>query len=134
MVSVPASAGPHATALKAQLVAAGLSVGYGRAPASASAPYVVLYPDSGTPEGTLGDRFCDLLMDFQVTAVGRMPEEAMYQADKARIALLGSVPTVTGRTVQPLWQRDSQPVLRDDDVTPPLFYATAQYQLRSEPA
>jgi hypothetical protein len=60
---------------------------------SAFKAYTVLWPDAGTPGGSLGDRL-----------------------------------------VWPLWEVSSQYAQRDDDETPPVFYATAVYQMRSGPA
>lgn len=95
----------------------------------------VIYGSPGQPSGPLGDRFADLQLDFQVTAVGTGPEQAQYIADAVRTALLAvPPPAVTGRAVWPLWQTASQPVARDDTVQPPLWIATAQYAIKSNPA
>lgn len=95
---------------------------------------VVVHGTPGQSSGSLGDRFADLLLDFQVTAVGTGPEQALAYADAARVALLGTPPAVAGRAVWPLWQTGSQPVQRDDTVQPPLWIATAQYAIKSTPA
>jgi hypothetical protein len=96
--------------------------------------YTVLWPDLGNPSGSLGDRHADLLLEFQVTAVGQTAVQALWMQSAARGVLLGQLPVVTGRQVWPLWQVGSQPVLRDDDETPAVFYATAQYQMKTSPA
>lgn len=100
-----------------------------------AAPYAVLYPDPGWPEGTLGDRWRWLLLGFQVTGVGATRRQAQWVADWARGVLLTQQPVVPGRVVHPLWQQEgSPPIDRDDDVSPPLFYAPVLYQMRSVPA
>lgn len=136
-MTAPAPVLPHITGVRdlldAQLPAAisvGIASGIGLNP-----PYVVLYSDPGTPEGTLGDRYRDLLVEFQVTCVGSGPEQALDVAGKVRAVLLTQQPAISGRTVQPLWQEPSgEPVRRDDDVSPPLFYLPLIFQMRTEPA
>jgi len=86
------------------------------------------------PSGPLGDRFADLTITVQVTAVGVGSEQATAYADAARAAVLTSPIAVTGRVVLPPWQLADQPVLRDDTVQPPLWIATAQYSIKSNPA
>lgn len=125
---------PHVRALQQILTATGLAVGIGVAPDNTAAPYVVLYADPGMLEGSVGNPNETLLVTFQISAVGVGGEQALQQADRARAALLAGPPTVPGRSVQPLWLLDSQPVRRDDQVQPPLFVATAQYRMRSDPA
>jgi hypothetical protein len=137
-VTTPAALLPHTLALQALLAAqlpAGFGVHVGSSPKSAAAPFVVLYPDPGTPEGTLGDRHRDLLIEVQATCVGTGPEQAQRVADLVRGVLLTQTPTVAGRTVQPLWQVPTGERVRPDfDLTPPLFYLPVIFQLRSEPS
>lgn len=136
-MTAPAAVRAHVDGLLTLLAAQATGVGVyrGEAPAGAALPYVVLYTDPGTPEGSLGDRHRDLLIEFQATAVGRTSEQAEWAADKVRGVLLTQQPTVTGRVVQPLWQAASGPrVQRDDDLTPPVFYLPVIYQMRTEPA
>jgi hypothetical protein len=95
----------------------------------------VIYGSPGQSSGSLGDRFADLQIDFQVTAVGKGPEQALYIADACKAALLATPPpAVAGRSVWPLWQTAAQPVQRDDTVQPALWIATAQYVIKSTPA
>lgn len=95
---------------------------------------VVVHSAPGTPSGPLGDRFADLTITVQLTAVGTGPEQALAYADAAAAALLGTIPMVPGRWVWPPWFLGSQPVVRDDTVNPPLYVATAQYAIKSNPA
>jgi hypothetical protein len=131
-VTVPADSRPHVDAVLALLADAGLAVYDAEAPAAPPVKYAVVYADPGTPGGALGDRHRHLLIEFQVTAVGRSRVQAAWVADKARAALLTGTPTVAGRVVQPLWQVGSPPpVQRDDDVQPPVYYQPISYQMRS---
>lgn len=132
-MTAPAPVRPHATAVLMVLASGGLSAYDGEGPAvRPPAGYVVLYFDAGTPDGTLGDRHKDLLVEFQVTAIGVTPEQCRWAADKARTVLLTSIPVVAGRLVHPLWQVGSPPPMRrDDDVQPPLHVLPVSYQLRS---
>lgn len=95
----------------------------------------IIHGTPGQPSGSLGDRFADLELEFQVTAVGEGPEQALAIADVVRVALLATPPpSVAGRAVWPLWQTAAQPVQRDDTIQPPLWIATAQYVIKSNPA
>jgi hypothetical protein len=95
---------------------------------------VVIHGSPGDLSGSLGDRFSDIVIPIQLTAVGEGPEQVSAYADAARSALLGASLTVTGRKIWPAWPGASQPVLRDDTVQPPLWIATAQYAIKSTPA
>jgi hypothetical protein len=136
--TVPAAVLPHFTALQvlldAQLPAA-VGVHVGGAPGSAVPPYVVLYPREIIWEGSLGDRYRDLLLEFQASIVGTGPEQVLDVAGKVPVVLLTQLPTITGRTVQPLWKEPSGEALRrDDDVNPPLFFLPLVFQMRTEPS
>lgn len=136
-MTAPAGVLDHAVAvqtlLDAQLPAA-VGVGLGSA-VGLTAPYAVIYPDPGTPEGSIGDRYEDLLVEFQVTCVGTGPQQAMDVVGRVRAILLGQLPTITGRFVQPLWQEPTgERLRRDDDVSPPLYYLPLIFQMRTEPA
>lgn len=136
-MTAPAGARTHVDGLLALLrtqLGANVGVDWGNRATGRQPPCLVLYPDPGTPEGSLGDRHRDLLLEFQLTAIGTTAEQAAWVGDAARAVLLTMQPTVTGRIVQPLWQVDGQPVQRDNDVTPPLYFQVAVYQMRTEPS
>lgn len=95
---------------------------------------VIVHGSPGTPSGPLGDRYADITVPIQLTAVGNGPEQATAYADAARAALLMADLTVPGRAVWHPWQTGEQPVNRDDTVKPPLWIATAQYAIKSNPA
>ncbi|MBG0828554.1 hypothetical protein HS041_12320 [Planomonospora sp. ID67723] len=106
-----------------------------QAATGAEPAYAVVYPNSGMKSAFHRDLLnagpTDLL--YQVTCVGSTPEQAAWMADKMTAALLGSVPTVSGRRVWPAIQQGSQPVRRDDE-SEVLFIATSQWLTRSDPA
>lgn len=138
-MTAPASAEPHIRAVQAVLEAAlqalptPIHAYIGVRPA-ADSTCVVIHGSTGDPSGSLGDRFADLTVPIQLTAVGTGPEQAVAYADVARTALLTALLTVTGRVVWPAWPTASQLVQRDDTVQPPLWIATAQYSIKSTPA
>jgi hypothetical protein len=137
-LTIPAGQ-PHTAAAVATLEAAGLTVGNGSGndPATGALyarPYVVVYGDLGALDGPLGDRFADLSQTLTVHGVGNGPEQAQWVADKARAALLTTPVTVAGRSTLYVSHTTSQPVQRDDDVQPPLFYEVDQYTLSTTPA
>lgn len=139
MTSTPAASEPHIRAvvdlLNTALAALPTPIkAYNGNRPDADGTCVVVHGSAGAPSGPLGDRFADVEIGFQITAVATGPEQALAYADAARAALLGTSPAVAGRAVWPLWQTGEQPVSRDESVIPPLWIATAQYQIKSNPA
>jgi hypothetical protein len=127
----------HVDAVKAALVAEALTVYLGGAPPGTTptdtTPYVVLYPDPGhAVTASLADDRTGFQAVFQLTCVGLTAEQALNVSDRARAALTDA-PTVAGRASWRPEQLDGQPVKRDDDITPPVFYAISRYRLRSIP-
>ena len=127
---------PHVDAVTAALTAQPnpLTVSLGAAPPGVLPPYCVLYPDPGqSVPASLGDPVGYFTGTLQVTCVGETAEQALSVSDRVRARL--SMPLiVAGRSGWRPEELASQPVRRDDDVTPPLFYATAQFRLRSTPS
>lgn len=127
---------PHALAVIAALEADGLTVGDHIAPGDSDPPYHVLYMlPGGELDGPMTAPEADADFRFQITTVGRLPDEARWHADRAAAALESEPVTVAGRFVcriRPI--EASNGVRRDDDVTPPLFYVVARYGARSFPA
>jgi hypothetical protein len=138
-MTAPASAEPHIRAVQAvleaalQLLPTPIHAKIGQRD-DAEKTVVVIHGSPGDPSGSLGDRFADITIPIQLTAVGEGPEQASAYADAARSALLTASLSVAGRAVWPAWQTGSQPVLRDDTVQPALWIATAQYEIKSTPA
>lgn len=124
---------PHVDAVTAALVAGGLTVGDGGAPASipATGIYAALYFDPGQSiSESLADQRTDFALSFQVTCVGPTPEKCRWAAQRARMALHAPL-TVAGRTARRPEELGGPPIQRDDDVSPPLYYLPVQYRLQS---
>lgn len=130
---------PHALAVITRLETVtldgtALRVGDAVAPKSSTgavvAPCAVLYGrQSGILTSSIGEVDTDGVIRFQVTAVGRTAAEARVVADKTRAALTAPDLTVAGRWVEVRSDSASSTVNRDDDIRPPLFYATTLYRL-----
>lgn len=95
-------------------------------------PYVVVYPmpDART-DGSLVDPHQIAVYTFQLTSVALTREQAQWMQHKARVSLLGWTPTVAGIGATPLQLDDpgGGGVTRDDDVSPPQFYAVDRYRM-----
>lgn len=123
----------HRDAVVAALEAESLTVGLGVAPDPLpdSAMYAVVHmaPGRSVPE-SLADVRSDFDGLMQITAVGPDQERCLWVADKIRTAL--SVPlAVAGRTGFRPEELGGPPAVRDDDVSPPLWFAPIQYMIRS---
>lgn len=137
MTTIPKSR-PLTNALLTALRSAWSAVGDGRADDDNGQPlplpYAVLYPaGTGLLTGPVGDQHADADSVVQLTCVGSTREQTEALADKLRPVLLGPL-TVTGRRVMQSWLETSQPIRRDDDLTPPLFVATEQVRYLTTPA
>lgn len=86
-------------------------------------PYGVLYVGTTLMQGTLVNPKEDGLHRVQVTSVGRTRESTEWLRDRVRPVLLNM--TLEGDGVACVWTElvNSQPVIRDDDVTPAVFFA-----------
>lgn len=110
----------------------------GQVPGDATYPYVVLYPDPGMVSAPAADgAFTDVVLKFQITAVGITRSEALGAARFARDALIGIELPVAGRSNWPIEQDLAVPVTRDDTArsadNAPVFMAVAQYSFLSVP-
>lgn len=124
----------HVDAVLAVHASAGLDAHLGGAPAGLSPPYCVLYPEPGMPErASLADDRVNFQTVVQITCVGATAEQALNYADRSAAAMSPPL-AVAGRTAWRPEHLDGQPVQRDDDVVPPVFYAVARYRLRSTPS
>ena len=96
---------------------------------------VVLYPDPGADESSSLIPWQDVVVYIPLHAVGTGPEQALGVMDRVRSILTGAKPSVSGRSVHPMWQEQGpSPLQRDDDVQPPLYVSFAEYGIRSSPA
>lgn len=125
----------HVDAFVAALEDADLTVGNHRAP-DEPPPYVVVYLTAGGEvDGTMSGSDDDSDLRIQTTSVGSGVEQALWVTDKVRAALDGATLTVADRAVQRVrLLTASSGVRRDEDVTPPVFYAVDVWGLRSFPA
>ncbi|MGW1160363.1 hypothetical protein ACWD48_19525 [Streptomyces sp. NPDC002519] len=128
---------PHVDAVTAALEAAGLTVYLGGSPSGVSptdsTPFVVLYPEPGQAvRASLADERTHFMAVVQLTCVGLTAEQAANVSDRALAALVAPI-TVAGRVSWKPESLDGQPVKRDDDVTPPCYYAVSRWRLRSVP-
>lgn len=128
---------PHVDAVTAALEGAGLTVYFGGAPSGIvptdNSPFVVLYPDPGQPvAASLADERTHFSTVVQLTCVGLTAEQATNVSDRALAALAAPL-AVAGRASWKPESLDGQPVKRDDDVTPPCYYAVSRWRLRSIP-
>jgi hypothetical protein len=120
----------HTDAVIDALETAGLTVGDAEAPDGAP-PYVVVYRVFDRRTGQLSAPDDDATITYQVTCVGTSRKQAEWLADEVGEALAAGV-TVTGRTIPRIApEAGSGTVMRDDDVTPPLFYVTPRYRVMS---
>jgi hypothetical protein len=139
-----AAAAPHTTAVEAALEDAGLAVGRGIQPsgsgwqgqegASAHVPYVVLYPGSGTTDGTIAVPTEYLDYTCQLTCVAAVQAAAESVADVVKATLVDrplSVPSRASYRGQLLLDRGAE---RDDAVAPPVHYVVLQLGWRTQPA
>ena len=125
-----------ADAIVALLEAAGLSASLGEAPAVLNPPHVIVWPGSGFETFTdLGRPIGDLLLSVQLTCIGATVQQAQWAADKARTAINRAIPDpINDYTFWPIYaEQASQPVRKDDQVTPPMYVATSRWILRSTP-
>ncbi|WP_236243131.1 hypothetical protein [Streptomyces sp. CC228A] len=124
---------PHRDAVVAALEDIGLTVGAGRAPdpAPATQMYAVVYmsPGRSRPE-SLADQRTNYEGLMQVTAVGPTEERCLWVADKVRSALHAGL-SVDGRQAWRPEELGGPPIVRDDDVSPPLYFVPIQYMIRS---
>ena len=120
-------------AVIAALRAAQLSVGDGSG-VGLTAPYVVVYADLGVLDGPMGDRFADLDQTVFVHGCGTTVEQAQWAADKARVTLLTGSLALDGRAVLYVDHVTSQPVQRDDDISPSVYFTVDQFTVSTTPA
>lgn len=125
----------HTASVINVLTAAGMSAGDGVKPAGAALPYVVVLPFGGPPaSGPVSDQHADVSPQVLVRGVGLTQASAEIAADNARAVLLSTPLAVPDRVVTQVVLETSQPVQRDDDVSPPLYYSTDVYAVWTTPA
>ena len=115
----------------AVLEAGGLTVGRGEAPGSvpAGSGYAVVYPFGGTLEGDLDDPQEDANVTYQVGSFGSDPQQTEWVSDRVRVILLAAEIVLSGRVVQQIEQEYVAPIVRDDDVQPPVWAQPNLYRI-----
>jgi hypothetical protein len=92
-------------------------------------PYLLVIFD-GVPETV--DRLSGVqwsgMCRVQASAVGVSRREVQWAAEKARTALKGWVPVVTGRICAPVRRAASDGIFPDNDVTPPVLVGVDRYE------
>jgi hypothetical protein len=114
-----------------------LTVGDGTRPTgwASAAGYAVLYPLGVPADGPVADAYADTQSEYQITAVGETRAQAQILADHARVLMLTGSLSIPGRALmQPVEWSESRGVDRDDDTSPPLFYAIDRYVIRTTPS
>lgn len=123
----------HDAAVLIALASAGRPVGDGVKGEGFGTPYSVLYPLSGGGrDGSMASPEDDVTVVYQVTCVGVTRQQARDLADRVDSAVREVV--IPGRAVTNVSAELPPGVQRDDDVTPPLFYATPRYRISTTPA
>lgn len=98
-------------------------------------PYVILYTLGATTSGGYVAPHEDALLTWQATCVGRDRHQAEWMVDRCNTLLEGLILTVAGRSVDPIdLDLVAAGARRDDDVKPPVFFATPRYWTTSRPA
>jgi hypothetical protein len=130
---VVATLRPHTDAVITALEGAGLVVGLAAKPDGAGSKWAVIHPFGQDEATSIADPHAGMLYTVQVMSFGLGPEQAEWVADRARAALLVSL-AIEGRTWIGVQHEPSPPLARDDDVSPPVFYLSETFRIRTSPA
>ena len=133
-------------AIATALTDGGLLVGVGTKPAgggwagtqgaSTFAAFTIVYPSpGGYSDGTVATPFDDVNPDYIISSFGSTVDQAQWGDDKVRATLTaaGAV-TVSGRSVMLVIPDVDGGVIRDDDVTPPIFHAPTRWRVMTTAA
>jgi hypothetical protein len=131
----------HTQAILTTLAAAPFDVGDGVAPrdpdkTEQDPPYAVLYPiPGGFFDGPLNDSQADVVLHYQITAVGITRQQAQVVIDICRDLFKKENLTIPNRRVRDVRHMfPSGGIIRDDDLPNPLFYGYDRYELDTTPA
>jgi hypothetical protein len=95
-------------------------------------PYVVVYPYSGTPDGSVAEPAEYLDYRAQATCVGASQEGAEAVADLVKAAWVNTTIPVAGRFCYRGQVLVDTPVTRDDAEAPPVHFAVLQVTWRTQ--
>lgn len=99
---------------------------------SDNCPYLVVYANTGSPEGEPMELNRSLIGQFSVRSIGLTGDQSRRGGDRVRASLHGAVMTVSGRQVYS-WQEYANSVQRDDGIAPtPLFEHLLLFGFRSD--
>lgn len=140
-----APATPHTDAVVAAIAAIPMLVARATMPSGAGwqgtpgestfKPYAVVYPSSGTPDGSIAEPLEYLDYSAQINIFGVSEQQAERAADDVRAALIGRRLAVTGRSSYRVQAPPGgPPVVRDDSIYPPEFMAVVEIEFRTQPA
>ena len=100
------------------------------------APFATLYPIAGGEfDGPISDTQADVMLLYQITAVGETRQQTQVIIDIIRAVMQRENLTITGRVVRDI--RLVTPfsgVIRDDDLPNPLFYGYDRYEVDTTPS
>lgn len=96
-------------------------------------PYAILYVGTPALTGSFVHPNEDGIHRAQVTSVAKERRGAEWMRDRAREVLLDADLAIEGYAV--VWSEleSAPPITRDDDVSPPLFYAVDIFRLHVTP-
>lgn len=100
-------------------------------------PYVVLYPPGSNGQAMVANltgQSLDFDGEWQTTVVGLEADSVRVIQSRVVAALVDRKPAIPGRVSFPIRHAGSQPARRDDDIQPPVIYATDQWRCASVPA
>jgi hypothetical protein len=99
-------------------------------------PYVVVHLlGGGNMGGPITDPQVDVQVRIQVNSIGDTAEQAMNTAELVNALMVKSNITITGRAVLKVpKETTSDGIVRDDDISPPLFYAYDVWRLWTTPS
>lgn len=99
-------------------------------------PFVVLYSlPGGRFDGPLPDSQADVVLIYQITAVGETRQQAQVALDICRGLMKKANVIIPNRKVRDLKHiTPNSGVIRDDDLPDPLFYGYDRYELDTTPS
>jgi hypothetical protein len=118
----------------------GLDVGAGEKPAGAGwqgapevsnfVPYVVVHPTpGGVFDGTIGVPFDDGQPDYVISAFGATQQQCQVVADVVWQLLTSRPLEVSGRVVQLAMPDVEGGVVKDTDLSPPVWYSPTRWRI-----
>lgn len=139
-MTTPPAFAAHVAGVQSALTAAGLLADVGRKPGNVPTlsdgrtpqrAYAVIFPIVTQRDGPVADADADYALTVQVTCHAASADAVAQLVDDVEVALRALV--VAGRSVTRVEPVGGGDLRRDDDVTPPLYYATPRWQMHTTP-